>query len=789
MRIAVCVTLGLLGASPRESHAVPLPGTQSLTTTGDMAELLMAGAHRFIERKVDESVAGRAQHWRRDLSSRAAYEKSVEQNRQRFRTAIGVVDPRLPPDLERFSDGARPAIVAETAIYRVVQVRWPVLDGVWGEGLLAEPRSGKPAGHVVVLPDADQTPEQLFGLAPGLPAACHLAASLASAGLEVLVPVLVSRGNEFSGNPLVTKGVTMTHREWIYRQAFHMGRHVIGYEVQKILALVDGFARRRAGSVPIAVAGYGEGGLLALYAAAADSRIDGALVSGYFGPRQRVWDEPLYRNVWGLLREFGDAELATLVAPRPLVVEHAEAPVPAKLPDPPAGVRAKPAVGKLITPDGRAVVAEGDRIDTLVRPGFQPRTVVMGEGRTPVPFGSPKAVRALLDHLGIRAPVQQASRLTGVTALPASAAAERQRRTVKQLEAHVQALIRDSERVRNVFMTDRTTLMAKLEPRAQRFRMRRVAERPAAQFADEIRSFREIAWREVLGKIDDPVLPFHARTRQTYDTPRFTGYEVVLDVFPDVITWGFLLVPKDIRPGERRPVVIAQHGRNGVPMTLVEREGEPGWAAKLANEGFVTFAPHNLYRGEDAYRMLNRKGNPLKLSLFSIILAQHRQLLRWLGGLPMVDKARIGFYGISYGGETAVRVPPLLEEYALSICSADFNDWARKVASTDSDYSFMYTEEWEMPYFNMGNTFNYAELAYLMVPRPFMVERGHHDGVAPDTWVASEYAKVRWVYTMLGLGDRTEMEMYNGGHIINGEGTFEFLRKHLRLAPRVTAAR
>jgi len=28
-----------------------------------------------------------------------------------------------------------------------------------------------------------------------------------------------------------------------------------------------------------------------------------------------------------------------------------------------------------------------------------------------------------------------------------------------------------------------------------------------------------------------------------------------------------------------------------------------------------------------------------------------------------------------------------------------------------------------MPYFNMGNTFDYAEMAYLMVPRPFMVER------------------------------------------------------------------
>jgi len=37
-----------------------------------------------------------------------------------------------------------------------------------------------------------------------------------------------------------------------------------------------------------------------------------------------------------------------------------------------------------------------------------------------------------------------------------------------------------------------------------------------------------------------------------------------------------------------------------------------------------------------------------------------------------------------------------------------------------------------MPYWNLGQTFDYAEMAYLMVPRPFMVERGHLDLVGRD---------------------------------------------------------
>jgi len=41
--------------------------------------------------------------------------------------------------------------------------------------------------------------------------------------------------------------------------------------------------------------------------------------------------------------------------------------------------------------------------------------------------------------------------------------------------------------------------------------------------------------------------------------------------------------------------------------------------------------------------------------------------LRWLESRPEVDGSRIAFYGLSYGGETAVRVPTILEKYCLSI--------------------------------------------------------------------------------------------------------------------------
>ncbi len=188
-----------------------------------------------------------------------------------------------------------------------------------------------------------------------------------------------------------------------------------------------------------------------------------------------------------------------------------------------------------------------------------------------------------------------------------------------------------------------------------------------------------------------------------------------------------------------------------------------GFQLRSREARFIVYAPQNPYRGHDDFRVIQRKSNPLGRSLFSYIIPQHQQTLNWLATLPYVDRDRIAFYGLSYGGKTAVRVPPMLvgglgsrpsalglPGYCLSICSADFNEWVMKNASYEDRYSYVFTPEYEIFEWNMGHVANYAELSCLMTPRPFMVERGHDDGVAPDEWVAWEYAKVKRHYDKLG---------------------------------------
>jgi len=752
----------------------PLPGTQPLDMEGDMAFRLIEGVDRFLLRKIDQSQQERERFWHRDSSSPEMYEKSLTPNRQRLAHILGVRDERARPEgFELLATTRRSALVGQGAGYQVLAVRWPAFGDVWAEGLLLAPVGRPILADLIALPDADMLPEQLAGLMEGVPPECQYARRLAESGCRVVVPALISRQMTPRGVE-GRRGALLTHREYLYRPAYEMGRHIIGYEVQKVLAAVDVLSQEPASSgdlnpaqLPskpsagqgrkVGLIGWGEGGLLAFYAAALDTRIQAVCVSGYFTDRRTLWQEPIDRNVFGLLEQFGDAELAAMVAPRAVIIEAAKAPE-VELPSQGG------APGRLTTPALDTVRQEFARAQKLIEP-LQPKPLlrlVESQGGTG-PYGTPAALEALLQALA------PGSRLAPLGPAPEPFLQDfhpqqRLERQIRQMDRHTQALLAESPYVRAKFI-------AKLD-----FSSLENYEKSAAEY-------RKFFYEEVIGQFDDPLLPPNPRTRKAYQTSTWTGYEVVLDVWPDVIAYGLLLVPNDIPAGQRRPVVVCQHGLEGRPQHVIGQEMHGAYKAfanALAERGFVVFAPQNFYLGGDRFRTLQRKANPIKKTLFSIITPQHQQILRWLASLPFVDPKRIGFYGLSYGGKTAMRVPALLTDYCLSICSADFNEWVWKNASTRAPYSYVWTGEYEIFEFDLGHTFNYAEMAALIAPRPFMVERGHFDGVSSDEAVAYEYAKVRHLYAArLHLPERTEIEWFVGPHTIHGQGTFDFLHRHL----------
>ncbi len=705
--IALLVYLGVhVGAQE------PLGNTNSLTWEGDIASRLVDAADAFLLKEIERSVDRRARHWRRDTSSPEAYAASVETNRKRFGRMIGVRDERVP------FDEPNKALIGRSDTFEIYAITWPAFGEVHGEGLLLEPK-GPAVEQVILIPDADHTPEDML----------QAAQQLAGKQRRVVVPVLVNR--EVTHRKL-------TNREFLYRSAFELGRHLIGYEIQKVLAIVDWYERQNTPGVLISVCGWREGGLLAFYSAALDHRIGRAVIVGYFGSRQNVWQEPAYRNVFGLLDEFGDAEIASLIAPRELFI------VPNDLPkiEVPPGTGGKP--GRLISPSLDETAAELKRAIALTQ--MPEASEYLRIGRPPE-WATDTATSPAFDQTGAFPDAQQ-----------------RHARQMQELDRHNQWLLRESTYVRAEFMKNLKTDSIEAFEESQGW-------------------YRDYFAKEVIGQFDYPLVEPNVRTRWLHGDDKVRAYEVVLDVYEDFFAYGILTLPRGIELGDPRPVVVCQHGLEGRPQSVIAEKDfhyYKAFATKLAERGFITFAPQHLYIFGDRFRTLQFKANAIKKTLFSLMVPQHQQLTRWLGSLPYVDANSIAFYGLSYGGKSAMRIPPLVPGYCLSICSADFNEWVWKNASTRSRYSYVWTGEYEIFEWDLGSTFNYAEMAALIAPRPFMVERGHFDGVAPDETVAHEYAKVRHLYAAkLKIPQRTEIEWFDGPHSINGKATYRFLHKHL----------
>ena len=161
-----------------------------------------------------------------------------------------------------------------------------MLKGIDAEGLLIAPRQ-QPTSYVIAVPDAGMSPESL-------------AARLNEPQSKILIPLIIDRNSTFSGNPRI-KMTAQSHRECIYRMAYQVGRHILGYEVQKVLATVDYFAKATP-HLPIRVIGYGAGAIIAQCVAFIDSRITTTELFGYPDLNVPFWQQPIDRNIWSILK-------------------------------------------------------------------------------------------------------------------------------------------------------------------------------------------------------------------------------------------------------------------------------------------------------------------------------------------------------------------------------------------------------------------------------------------------------------------------------------------------------
>jgi dienelactone hydrolase len=139
---------------------------------------------------------------------------------------------------------------------------------------------------------------------------------------------------------------------------------------------------------------------------------------------------------------------------------------------------------------------------------------------------------------------------------------------------------------------------------------------------------------------------------------------------------------------------------------------------------------------------------------------------------PLVDPARIGAAGLSYGGTLTL---------FLAACDA------RVSASVVSGYLSSWAEAHKVPWnmcgsqvlFGMLGQMEHADLGALVAPRPLLVETGREDLIFPLAAAEGAVGRVRKVYEHLGATDRLEHDVFDGEHEWHGVRAYPFLERHL----------
>jgi dienelactone hydrolase len=291
-------------------------------------------------------------------------------------------------------------------------------------------------------------------------------------------------------------------------------------------------------------------------------------------------------------------------------------------------------------------------------------------------------------------------------------------------------------------------------------------------------------WRDALGVFDDDGTPLAPQLDPWYDGERFTAWWITYGLLggPQGLRGRALLALPKGRPTPA-PLVIAQHGIGSSPERVFGLDDRSdiykGYGRRLAEAGFAVVAPMNVTEAAPRAR-LERLCKLLGKTLWGLEIARTRRLLDYLETRPEVDVGRTAMYGISLGGAYTMFTTPLEPRISAAVVCAWFNHRRNKMAVDDPRYScFLSVQEEHVWIPGWLREFTDSDLASLICPRPLLVEQGKADGIAWWPMMLEEFEATAEHYRRLGVPERIELDLHEGGHEIRLAKSLEFLERWL----------
>jgi len=287
-------------------------------------------------------------------------------------------------------------------------------------------------------------------------------------------------------------------------------------------------------------------------------------------------------------------------------------------------------------------------------------------------------------------------------------------------------------------------------------------------------------WLQAVGDFGAPG-DGEAATEPFLEDDRVLACWITVPLYGSLRGRGVLALPKGA--SGPLPLVIAQHGIGSSPERVFGLGDDEGlyhaYGRRLAEEGYAVLAPMNVTEGAPRARY-QRMALMLGKTLWGLEIAKIRRLLDYASSHPQVDPGRVAMWGISLGGAYTMFTTPLEPRIKVAIPCAWFNHRVRKMVVDDPRHScFLSTTEEHIFIPGWLREFTDSDLVSMICPRPMQIQCGKADGIAWWPWVLEEFAASRAHYERLGLANRIELDLHEGGHEIRLESGLRFLKEWL----------
>lgn len=268
---------------------------------------------------------------------------------------------------------------------------------------------------------------------------------------------------------------------------------------------------------------------------------------------------------------------------------------------------------------------------------------------------------------------------------------------------------------------------------------------------------------------------------------------------PGVTVPAYLLIPKGIAQGTRRPGILAAHGHgNGKDDAVGLDQGKDeratlirslnyDYGLQAVRRGYVVIAPDWIPFGERRPPAEWTRPNRDPCNVVSMaweyygytLLAQNvwdgMRALDVLAARPEVDADRLAVLGLSYGGTMTThlaindpRVKVAVISGYLSTVKGDAITMRGKGNFCGAQYVPGLLRYGDIP-----------EMAGLIAPKPLLIEAGTRDDCFVIEDVRAAYGRLARIYAAAGASDRLAYDEHPGQHEWHGTVAWDWLEQWL----------